>query len=401
MKKLTTRKWLALAWLLSTTLTLMMLVGVGIIAIPLRSVTLPMAGSANINHTVRIVQQPFTPELLSIAGVILLLLIVMQALLVGTTAWFLQRSILTPLDAIGKASKQIEEGNLQFSLPPSPTLEMAEVVSAFDAMGKALRDALARQEKLEEERRFFISAVVHDLRTPLFSLRGYLEGVEKGVADTPEMVTQYLQICREKADDLEHLITNLFTYTQLEYLELLPQREVADMGVLLQKTVETMRPLAERAGITVTVKQDNPSPSSLLAVDRRLLTRAIENLLDNAIRYTQPGGSIEINWLRKAERFEFTIADTGPGIAPQDLPHVFKPLHRAETSRNRQTGGTGLGLTIARQILQAHGGDLSATNRDTGGAEFLGFLLISRNTIIDTEEEARSFPLAERSAKLR
>ncbi|MBA2678471.1 MAG: sensor histidine kinase [Ktedonobacteraceae bacterium] len=144
--------------------------------------------------------------------------------------------------------------------------------------------------------------------------------------------------------------------------------------VLLQKTVETMRPLAQRAGITITVTREEPVPSALLAVDRRLLTRALENLLDNAIRYIPQGGSIDITWLRKLERFEFIIADTGSGIAPQDLPYVFQPLHRGETSRNRQTGGSGLGLTIARQILQAHGGDLSVTNKHGGGAAFLGFL---------------------------
>ncbi|MDQ2714228.1 MAG: HAMP domain-containing histidine kinase [Chloroflexota bacterium] len=366
MKKQTTRRWLAYVWLLYTMLMLLVVGLIISIALPVR---VPITGSTATSHPLA-----FTPGLAAPAALILLLLIVMQALLVATTAWFLQRSILTPLDAIGKASKQIEQGTLSFSLPSSSTLEMAEVVSAFNAMGQALRDALARQEKLEEERRFFISAVVHDLRTPLFSLRGYLEGVEKGVADTPEMITQYLHICREKAGDLEQLITDLFTYTQLEYLELLPQREIADVGVLLQKTVETMRPLAERAGITVTVTREGLSSSALLAVDRRLLTRALENLLDNAIRYTPQGGSIAITWIRKPERFEFTIADTGSGIAPQDLPYVFQPLHRGETSRNRQTGGAGLGLTIARQIFQAHGGDLTVTNKHSGGAAFLGFL---------------------------
>lgn len=202
------------------------------------------------------------------------------------------------------------------------------------------------------------------------------------------MVAQYLRICREKAEDLEHLITDLFTYTQLEYLELLPQREEVDMGVLLQKIVEAMRPLAERAGITVTITCEDSSHALLLAVDRRLLTRAIENLLDNAIRYTPQGGSIAINWVRKPEQFAFTIADTGPGIALQDLPHIFQPLHRGETSRNRQTGGAGLGLTIAQQIFQAHGGDLTATNRESGGAIFRGFLLASHNTTSDTKEAA-------------
>jgi len=311
-----------------------------------------------------------------------LLLVLVQALLLGVTAWFLHTSILAPLDAIGKASKRIEQGHLTFALLPSSTREMAEVVNAFTAMGQALRDAHTQREKFEEERRFFISAVVHDLRTPLFSLRGYLEGIEQGVADTPEMVTHYLQICREKAEDLEQLITNLFMYTQLEYVELLPQRESVDMGALLQKTVETVRPLAKQAGITI--QQAGPAHTSLLAIDRRLFTRALENLLDNAIRYTPQGGYIAVNWTETLERFEFTVADTGPGIGPQDLPHVFEPLHRAEISRNRQTGGAGLGLTIARQIVRVHGGDLFANNRETGGAVFVGFLPVPEKSIIGT-----------------
>src|SRR5215469_101112 len=130
--------------------------------------------------------------------------------------------------------------------------------------------------------------------------------------------------------------------------------------------------------------QESLSHASLLAVDRRLLTRAIENLLDNAICDTPRGGCIAVSWAETPERFEFTVADTGPGIAPPDLPYVFKPLHRGETSRNRQTGGAGLGLPIAQQTLQAHGGDLSAMNGETGGAVFVGFLLRSQNTLIDT-----------------
>jgi signal transduction histidine kinase len=149
-------------------------------------------------------------------------------------------------------------------------------------------------------------------------------------------------------------------------------------------------PLAEQAGITI--QQAGPAHTFLLAIDRRLLTRALENLLDNAIRYTPQGGCISVSWTENPEHFELTIADTGPGIAPQDLPHVFKPLHRGETSRNRQTGGAGLGLTIARQIFQAHGGDLSATNSESGGAVFRGFLLASRNMISSTKEDAHRSP---------
>jgi signal transduction histidine kinase len=108
--------------------------------------------------------------------------------------------------------------------------------------------------------------------------------------------------------------------------------------------------------------------------DRRLLTRAVENLLDNALRHTPAGGEIRVTWEWEGAAHCFKVEDTGPGIAAQDLPHLFTPLYCGEASRNRQTGVAGLGLAIALRILQAHGGDLSAANRPEGGAVFTGTL---------------------------
>ena len=108
--------------------------------------------------------------------------------------------------------------------------------------------------------------------------------------------------------------------------------------------------------------------------DAHLLARVVENLLDNALRHTPSGGEVTVRWRADAGRMTFTVADTGPGIAARDLPHLFDPLYRGEASRNRETGGAGLGLAIARRILRAHGGDLVAANRDDEGAEFTGWL---------------------------
>ena len=105
-----------------------------------------------------------------------------------------------------------------------------------------------------------------------------------------------------------------------------------------------------------------------------MLTRVVENLLDNALRHTPVGGRIRVEWGREGATLHFTVADSGPGIAGHDLPHLFTPLYRGETSRNRQTGGAGLGLAIARRILRAHGGDLTVANGPVGGAVFTATL---------------------------
>jgi signal transduction histidine kinase len=248
--------------------------------------------------------------------------------------------------------------------------EVEDTAAAFHAMGAALRSSLTRQAALEQERRFFISAIAHDLRTPLFALRGYLSGLEKGLADTPQKAAHYISICQEKADALERLIADLFAYSRLEYLEQLPQRAPLDFNQLAAKSIDTIRWQADERHISISVK--GPANSSQVLGDPAFLTRALGNLLDNALRYTPDGGEIELSWSQENQLLKFSVADSGPGIDDHDLPHLFDPLYRAETSRSRQSGGAGLGLTIARRILQAHGGDLVAVNRAGGGARFIG-----------------------------
>jgi signal transduction histidine kinase len=299
--------------------------------------------------------------------------------------WQMGRYVVKPLEAMSAAARRIAGGNLDFDLPESRVREVADVRNAFEAMGEGLRDSLRRQADLEEERRFFIGAIAHDLRTPLFSLRGYLEGLEQGLASSPEKAADYIAVCRQKADQLDRLVSDLFAYTKVEYLEQTLQRSPVDFGSLLCRAVEGARDRAHDKGVTLEIVSSMQQAASstfriadkvlpTIRGDEHLLERAVENLLDNAVRYTPAGGKIEVRWCRDRDRVVFTVADTGPGIAPSDMPHLFDPLYRGETSRNRQTGGAGLGLAIARRALLAHGGDLVAANRPTGGAEFTGWL---------------------------
>ena len=267
-------------------------------------------------------------------------------------------------------------------LPPSRAREVAAVGAALEGMSSALRDSLERQsaledqrQQVEEERKLFIGAIVHDLLTPLFMLRGYLKGLESGVAATPEKRAHYVAACRARIDALERLIADLFDYTRLEYLEQEPQSVPLELGDLLRESVEGVQPLAEARGIALSL--DGPEEPCLLAGDGQLLARVVGNLLDNALRHTPAGGQISVCWWHEDTALVFAVADSGPGIAAHDLPHLFTPLYRGETSRNRQTGGAGLGLTIARRIMQAHGGELAAANGARGGALFTATLPIT------------------------
>jgi signal transduction histidine kinase len=304
----------------------------------------------------------------SVAGLVSLVLTL------AVVAAVLGHSVLRPLAAMSQVAQRIGGGDLEVRLPSSRAREVAAVSAALATMSAGLREAVRRQAELEQERRLFIGAIAHDLRTPLFTLSAYLSGLHDGMATTPERAMHYVAVCQEQAAALERLIADLFAYTKVEYLEQEPRREPLELGALLHGSVESLEPRAVANGVTL-VASGPPEPCPLSG-DGQLLTRAVENLLDNALRYTPQGGCIAVHWRREVTTVVFTVEDSGPGIAAHDLPHVFTPLYRGETSRNRQTGGAGLGLTIARRILQAHGGDLTAGNSVTGGATFTGMLPI-------------------------
>jgi signal transduction histidine kinase len=287
-------------------------------------------------------------------------------------AIFFGRTVVKPLAATSAAAGEVAGGNLDITLPRSRVREVRELNAAFEGMAVELKESLEHEAKLEEERKQFISAIVHDLRTPLFALRGSFEAIETGVANTPEKQKYYFQLARERADTLDRMITDLFEFTRLEYLEQEPVRAPLDFGPLVERVAETLQPRAAEQESTILL--DIRPDLCEISADAHLLTRAIDNLIDNAIRYSGPNSTIWIEVLPALGNVVLSVADDGPGIPPEDLPNVFNPLFRGESSRNRKTGGAGLGLTIARNIFTAHGGTLTVRNRTPHGAMFIGTL---------------------------
>jgi signal transduction histidine kinase len=308
----------------------------------------------------------------------------------AVVAWGLGRLLLRPLAAMSRAADQIAGGNLEVRLPPSRAREVAEVAAALAGMSAALQAALQRQGALEEERRLFLGALAHDLHTPLFVLRGYLHGLETGVAATPQKVAAYIAECRARVDALARLIADLFAYTKAEYLGQALQLEPLDLEALLRQMLAGWQSLAAEKDLALTLH--GPATPCPLVGDRHLLTRAVENLVDNALRHTPAGGAVRVSWGADGDHVVVRIADTGPGIAAQDLPHLFTPLYRGDASRNRQTGGAGLGLAIARRIVRAHGGDLTVANRAAGGAVFTMTLPVDRQARAPADPVAATAP---------
>jgi len=283
----------------------------------------------------------------------------------------MRRFLLKPLEKMSLAARRIAAGDEDVRLPGSRIAEIAEVRDGFQVMLEGLEQASRKQAALEEERRFVVAAVAHDLRTPLFALRGYLDGLEQGIARSPEKMAKYLAVCKEKSAQLDRLVEDLFAFAKMEYLDTKLNNGIVNLSHVLRKSVESVNPYARQKSISISSYAEE---NCFVSGDGHLLERAMSNLFDNAVRHTPPGGEIRVECAKDGDRVKFAIRDTGPGFSAEELERVFEPLYRGESSRNRSTGGSGLGLTISQKIVRRHGGDLEAGNHPEGGALLTGFM---------------------------
>jgi signal transduction histidine kinase len=271
----------------------------------------------------------------------------------------LRRWVLQPLARLAADAERIAGGELDVEPLPTRAREVAQVGDALHGMARGLSDALRTSTAAEHERRFMVTAIAHDLRTPLFTLRGSLEALERGVGDA-----RYLDRAQAKAAHLDRLVSDLFTFSRLEYARDAIGFEEVDVGALARRAAEDAEPIAAARGCVLVVR----GMESGLAVrgDADALLRVLTNLLDNAIRHGR--GRVVLGAQRENGAVRLEVVDDGPGFAPDDLDHVFEPLFRSDRARAPATGGTGLGLAIARRLARAHGGDIEAANDPAGGA---------------------------------
>lgn len=298
----------------------------------------------------------------------------------------MRRFVLKPLEKMGIAARQIATGDWDVRLPMLRITEIAEVRDGFNVMVKGLEQSYRKQAELEEERRFVIAAVAHDLRTPLFALRGYLDGLEQGIAQSPEKMAQYVAVCKDKSAQLDRLVEDLFTFTKMEYMESELNTKTVDFNQVIRNSMDSLSPLARQKGISISF---HATDGCIIHGDMHLLERAMNNLLDNAVRHTPADGDIEVLCNKDGNKVMFAIRDTGSGFSLEELERVFEPLYRGEASRSRSTGGSGLGLTISRRIVRQHGGELAASNHPEGGALLKGWLPAAASEQMDSESHEK------------
>ena len=268
------------------------------------------------------------------------------------------RRILRPIGALTTAARRLERGELDQRVVVHGSDEIGQLGHAFNAMA----DGLARTERL---RRTLVTDVAHELRTPLTNLRGYLEALREGVAqprrDVIDSLYEEAMLLNQLVDDLQDL-----TLSEAGQLEL--WREPTDLPALLTAAAQALRPQLEARKISLDV--DWPADLRRVDVDPKRVGQILRNLLANALRYTPEGGRIRLDAQQESERVVVRVQDTGPGIPAEHLDNVFERFYRVDPSRTRGTGGSGIGLTIVKQLVEAHGGRVAVESAPGRGATF-------------------------------
>ena len=271
-------------------------------------------------------------------------------------AFTLSESTARSFRELAEAARSINAGNLNVRVPVSSRDEVGELAAAFNAMIARLEASFVREKEFEQGRKELIASVSHDLRTPLASIGAMVEAINDGVVADSETVTRYLRTIESEVGSLGQLIDDLFQLSQIDTGVLDLHLEASSVPDLISDTLGSMSAQAAAKGLRLEGSVDGEVPS--VVMDGRMVQRVLYNLVHNAIRHTPADGTIHIRAHDDGAEVKIEVTDTGEGIAKKDLLHLFERFYRSEQSRSRNFGGAGLGLSIAKGIVEAHGGRL-------------------------------------------
>ncbi|WP_404456335.1 HAMP domain-containing histidine kinase [Virgibacillus necropolis] len=286
----------------------------------------------------------------------LLLILVLTNLLLS---YFMSKKILKPVNQLSVASAKISEGNLDFSVYSDGKDELAMLVKSFDDMRARLKESTELREKYENNRKELIANISHDLKTPITSILGYVEGIQDGVANTAEKHKRYLDTIHAKAGYMDRLINELSLYSKLEVKSLPFHFEKVNIKAFMEDYLEEARSDLDEKDVELVL--NTTDSHSIVLLDRDKLIRVMNNIIYNSVKYMDKDQCcIEMSLKDAGSMIEVMISDNGPGVSSEEISDIFNRFYRSDPSRN--TGGSGLGLAIAAQIIEAHGGTIWAAS---------------------------------------
>ena len=288
------------------------------------------------------------------------IILISVALVVGLWVY---RSIAVPLVKLKKATQNIKEGNLDFVLDVEGNDEFSELCQDFEEMRRRLKESTEEKNPIEKETKELISNISHDLKTPITAVKGYIEGIMDGVADTPEKMDRYVRTIYNKTNEMDHLINELTFYSKIDTNRIPYTFGKLNVEDYFADCAEEVGLELETRGIEL-VYANYVEKDVMVIADGEQIRRVIHNIISNAIKYMdKPKGIIQIRIKDVGDFIQIEIEDNGKGIGPKDLPYIFDRFYRTDVSRNSSKGGSGIGLSIVKKILEDHGGKVWATSR--------------------------------------
>lgn len=342
-----------------------------------------MEGSAFIISNVR----EMIPELKSMIIDMVVSVVLILVFTASMLAIWIYSGMINPIRKLQIATKNIMEDNLDFTIEAEANDEIGELCQNFEEMRKRLKEYSEERLNNEKQSRELISNISHDLKTPLTAIRGYVEGIIDGVADTPEKMDHYIKTIYHKTNEMTRLVNELTLYSQINTNRIPYNFNKINVADYFSDCVEELSVELESKNVALQY-MNYVSDEVVIIADPEQLKRVINNIVSNTLKYLdKPQGLIHMRIKDVGDFVQVEIEDNGRGIAAKDLPYIFDRFYRADASRNSATGGSGIGLSIVKKIIEDHGGKIWATSKM--GIGTILYFVIRKYQVVESQTEER------------
>ena len=299
-------------------------------------------------------------------NLVLVVILILAVTAFGLCTWT-YHGVITPLTQLKIATKNIKEGNLDFTVEKMGVEEIGNLCEDFEEMRKRLKQTNEEKLAFDKENRELISNISHDLKTPITAVKGYVEGIMDGVADTPEKMNRYIRTIYNKANEMDRLINELTFYSKIDTNRIPYTFNKIHVKDYFEDCIDDLSVELESSGVSLTYF-DYLEEDAIVIADAEQLKRVINNIISNSLKYmNKPKGVINIRLRDVGDFIQIEIEDNGKGIAQKDLANIFDRFYRTDASRNSSKGGSGIGLSIVKKIMEDHGGQVWATSKEGTG----------------------------------
>lgn len=309
-----------------------------------------------------------TNMILSRTGLIAFVIIMFFAVSIVIISLITSKTLIKPIKKISRAANELARGNLDYSISYDSTNELGQAVNSFNDMRIRLKESVKSQKEADEQRQELVAGIAHDLRTPLTSAKGYAEGIVDGIADTDEKKRRYAETILQSIDDTEHILDDLLDFSRLELTGY--KLNLVDVNVMefWSDGVLAIGEMLENAGFDFEYRF-NCTDKAIVSLDPDRFERVISNIISNSVKYAREDvrGKINLEINEYEHTIIIAIEDNGIGVDKESLPKIFDTMFRADPARTKVSDGSGLGLSVCKQIVSLHGGSIWASSEVNKG----------------------------------